>query len=167
MYSDPGSQLVGAEKELQVAWHNMNKSLIKRKCSENGMEWIFGPGDSPWYQGAVESLIKGVKRSFKVSIGNKRLSAQEFQTACTEIANLMNERPLGIKPGLDSPIQLLTPNCLLIGRCTAKNPGGWLPETGNLLTRFEIVQSVLKEFWQNWRELYAPSLVWDQKWHTI
>ena len=78
----------------------------------------------------------------------------------------MNERPLGIKPGLDSAIQLLTPNCLLIGRCTAKNPGGWLPETGNLLTRFEIVQSVVKEFWQNWRELYAPSLVWDQKWHT-
>ena len=35
-----------------------------------------------------------------------------------------------------------------------------------LITRFEIVQSIVKEFWHNWRELYAPSLVWDQKWHT-
>ena len=99
-------------------------------------------------------------------MGNKRLSLLEFHTALTEVANIMNERPIGIKPGLDSPIQLLTPNCLLMGRCTAKNPGGWLPETGNLITRFEIVQSVVKEFWTNWRELYAPTLVWDQKWHT-
>ena len=166
MYSDPGSQLVGADKELQEAWCNIDQPAIKRKCAENGMEWIFGPADSPWYQGAVESLIKGVKRSLKISIGNKRLSLPEFLTALTEIANLMNERPIGIRPGLDSPIQLLTPNCLLMGRCTAKNPGGWQPDSGNLITRFEIVQSVVKEFWHNWRELYAPSLVWDQKWHT-
>jgi hypothetical protein len=166
MYSDPGSQLVGADKELQEAWQNIDQTTIKRKSTENGMEWIFGPADSPWYQGAVESLIKGVKRSIKVCMGNHRMSASEFLTVCTEIANLMNERPLGIRPGLDSPIQLLTPNCLLMGRCTAKNPGGWQPESGSLITRFEMVQSVVKEFWHNWRELYAPSLVWDQKWHT-
>ena len=87
-------------------------------------------------------------------------------TYLNEITNLLNEQPIGIRPGLNCPIHSLTPNCLLIGRCTAKNPGGWLPETGNLISRFEIVQSVVKEFWHNWRELYAPSLVWDQKWHT-
>ena len=166
LYSDPGSQLVGADRELQEAWHNMEKSVIRKKGADNGMEWIFGPGDSPWHQGAVEALIKGVKRSMQICVGNHRMSASEFLTVCTEVANLVNERPIGVAPGQDATISLLTPNSLLMGRCVAKNPGGWQPESGNLVVRFGIVQSIVHEFWRHWRELYAPTLVWQSKWHS-
>jgi hypothetical protein len=166
IYSDPGSQLVGADRELQEAWLKMDKSPITKLSTDKGMQWHFGPADSPWYQGAVESLIKGVKRSIMISVGKSRLSAAEFLTVCTEVANIMNERPVGIVPGFDSPINLFTPNLLLIGRCTAKNPGGWQPEGGSLIKRYEMVQNITAEFWKHWRELYAPTLVWDKKWHT-
>ena len=166
IYSDPGSQLVGAERELQEAWLKMDKSQITKVGTDKGMQWHFGPADSPWYQGAVESLIKGVKRSMIISVGKSRLSPAEFLTLCTEVANIMNERPVGIMPGSDSPINLFTPNLLLIGRCTAKNPGGWQPDCGALIKRYEVVQSICQEFWRHWRQLYAPTLVWDKKWHT-
>ena len=47
MYSDPGSQLIGAEEELRNAWQNMDEGELRKKGVQNGMNWIFGPADSP------------------------------------------------------------------------------------------------------------------------
>jgi len=166
MYSDPGSQLVGADVELKEAWRKMDHSRIKQVGAEKGMSWHFSPADSSWYQGAVESLISGVKRTFKIVMSkNFRLSASEFLTACTEVANMLNERPLGNCTSPDSHLNILTPNCLLLGRATSKNPGGWQP-TQNVKSRFAYVQQVTQEFWSHWIMTYAPSLVWQRKWHT-
>ncbi len=61
VYSDPGSQLVAAEKELKEAWKSIVHQSLHKKGVENGLTWVFGPADSPWYQGAVESMVKGAK----------------------------------------------------------------------------------------------------------
>ena len=63
MYSDPGSQLVGANTELVNAWKDINLDTLKKHGSEFGLRWVFGPADSPWYQGAVESLVKSSKKA--------------------------------------------------------------------------------------------------------
>ena len=89
MYSDPGSQLIGAEKESRNAWQNMDEDELRKKGVQNGMNWIFGPTDSPWYQGAVESLIKISKRAIIFAVGKRRLSVPEFLTVCTEVANFL------------------------------------------------------------------------------
>ena len=155
LYSDPGTQLVGANNEL--------KQAIVKSGSENGMEWVFGVPDSPWHQGAVESLIKSVKRTLDFSIHNQRLSGPEFLTVCSEAANLINARPLGLLPDLESNINILTPNCLLLGRATASNPNSWQPDT-SLNTRHNLVTAIGNQFWQHWLELFAPSLVYRPKW---
>jgi hypothetical protein len=166
MFSDPGSQLVAADSELREAWNSIDHSRIEHIGAEKGMTWHFGPGDSSWYQGAVESLISGVKRSLKFTMSkNFRLSSNEFMTVCYEVANVLNERPLGTCPGPDSPINILTPNCLLLGRATAKNPGGWQPIT-DVKSRFTYTQQVADEFWKHWTQHYIPTLVHQQKWHT-
>ena len=119
MFSDPGSQLAGADSELKSAWKNMDQDKIKYVGAEMGMTWHFGPADASWYQGAVESLIAGVKRTFKIIMSKElRFSVSEFLTMCTEVANILNERPLGTLSGADSEVNILTPNCLLIGRAT-------------------------------------------------
>jgi hypothetical protein len=166
MYSDPGSQLVGADAELKQAWTQMDHDRIKNVGADHGMSWHFGPAGSSWYQGAVESLIAGVKRTFKVVMAkNYRMSASEFLTVCVEVANVLNERPLGTCASPDSHINILTPNCLLVGRATSKNPGGWQP-THDLKSRFSYVQQITQEFWNHWITIYAPTLVWQRKWHT-
>lgn len=146
-------------------WRRMDKGPIKTTSTENGLQWEFGPGDSPWYQGAAESLIKTVKRCFKFSMSNRRLSPTEFLTICTEAANTLNERPLGLLPDSDSEINILTPNCQLIGRPFIKNPGSWNTDY-SLRGRLALVNTVSDDFWRKWTELYAPTLIHHQKWHT-
>ena len=156
LFSDPGSQLVSADKDLK-------ESLIKAGA-DNGMEWEFGAPDSPWHQGAAESLIKTAKRALDYSIHNQRLSVPEFLTVCTEAANLINERPIGLLPDVNSKINVLTPNCLLLGRACATNPNAWQPDT-SLSTRHNLVTAIGTQFWEHWVEFFAPTLVYRQKWH--
>ena len=129
-------------------------------------DWVFGPPDSPWHQGAVESLIKAAKRVIHFAVSTQRLSVPEFLTVCSEVSNLLNERPIGVKPSTDSTINILTPNSLLLGRATASNPLGCQPYETNIATRYHLVQSVVKDIWKRWTELYAPTLVAQSKWHT-
>ena len=82
------------------------------------------------------------------------------------MSNLLNERPIGVKPSVDSTINVLTPNSLLLGRATASNPLGWQPYDASIVTRYHLVQSVVEDFWKRWTELYAPALVVQRKWHT-
>jgi hypothetical protein len=164
IYSDPGSQLVGAEKEVAVAWREMGKENMIKVSTEHGTEWVFGPADSPWYQGAAEALVKTVKRGLRFSLSGKKLTATEFSTACYEVSNLVNKQPLGLAPAADSDISILTPNCLLLGRPFAKNPGSW-ESTTSLKGRLQLVASVVADFWVKWKELFVPTLVAQNKWY--
>ena len=110
IYSDPGSQLVAAEKELAQAWNSMAKDEIYRTSTDHGTLWIFSPADRPWRQGPVEALIKFTKRCFAFSMANHRLTPPEFNTLCYRISNTLNERPLGTSGADDSCISVLTPN---------------------------------------------------------
>ncbi|CAB4001319.1 Hypothetical predicted protein [Paramuricea clavata] len=87
-------------------------------------------------------------------------------TVCSEATNLLNERPIGTLPTADSELNILTPNSVLLGRATAKNPGGWQPNGNNSGKHYHVVQIVTDEFWKKWTELYAPALVIHRKWNT-
>ena len=163
LYSDPGSQLIGAEKELTNMWKDLNSEDIYRTCLENGTQWIFGPADSSWHQGAVESLVKAAKRALKFSMNDQRLSASELLTVFTETANLLNERPIGKLPSNDSELEILTPNSLLIGRASAKNPAKWTNDV-SIKGRIGLIGRIVQQFWDCWTKLYAPSLVYQYKW---
>ena len=78
MYSDPGTQLVGASSELVQAWKDLDHDAIAKVGADSGMEWKFGPADCPWYQGAVEILVKAAKRALDLSVRGIRLSVPEI-----------------------------------------------------------------------------------------
>ena len=164
IYSDPGSQLIGADRELTDAWKQMDKGRLIQKSASAGTKWIFGAADSPWHQGAAESLVKTVKKCLQFAVHSQRLSPAEYLSVAYEVANLVNERPIGHRPALDSSITILTPNMLLLGRSTANNTEMKLPVASSLTARFTLVQSVSDEFWRRWTELYAPSMVRQNKW---
>ena len=54
IYRDPGSQLVGADRELKEAWNKIDREVLHRDGAQNGLMWLFGPADSPWNQGKVD-----------------------------------------------------------------------------------------------------------------
>ena len=163
IYSDPGSQLKGAEDDLSEVWRKIDLKKLQALGAQKGLKWSFGPTDAPWYQGTVESLIKIAKKAISLAVGTSRLSGPELLTVMTEAANLINERPIGYMPSSDSTINILTPNSLLLGRSTAINPGGYDPHP-SLRSRVTLVQKITDQFWQKWIELYAPTLVHQSKW---
>ena len=167
VYSDPGTQLVGASAEITAAWDALNDDGIVTKLSQNGTRWVFGPADSPWYQGAAEALIKSAKSAVNMALRDthkgSRLSLAELLTVFTEAANLLNERPIGFKPSIDNPITILTPNSLLLGRSFSVNPGNF-DSSLSLFSRLTLVNDVVNTFWHNWTQLYAPTLIKQTKW---
>ena len=163
--SDPGSQLVAADKELKTAWQKMNFTSIRKECTDHGADWEFSPADSPHYQGLTEALIKSVKRAVKVMYSHgMRLSWQEYVTVGHQAANMVNSRPLGVLGEVGDVISVLTPNALLLGRNTSDNPGCW-PESKDM-PRLCEVNELVDRFWRKWIEVCRPALVMEKKWNT-
>ena len=165
--SDPGSQLENAAGSLE-SWFMAMKNQLESFASNSNFQWKISPADSPWRQGQSEVRIKMLKRLIRVSVGVTRLTPSELQTVLFEVANLSNDRPIGMNkcPDADGTFRVLTPNCLILGRSQHK-----LPDDANLANylnhaeRYRLVQDVTSEFWSRWCTEVTPQSVIRQKWH--
>ena len=95
---------------------SLSKIDIKLQDSRVGTEWRFHPPDEPHANGAIESMVKVVKRALLLAISNSVLSFSELQTVCCEAAELVNERPLSVsqlRASEDLPLDYICPNQLL------------------------------------------------------
>ena len=166
LYSDPGSQLTGAGAEVKEVWANINTDQIKSNPVFKGALWQFSPANSPHRQGLVESLIKSVKRAFKI-LENRVLSFFEMSTLFTRIADLVNSRPIGrIKQDLASgDITVLTPNSLLLGRGCAI-PNANITLTSKLAPKLREIEEIVTKFWDRWIPIVRPSVTFLKKWDT-
>ena len=166
MFSDRGSQLRAADKELKGAVVGMDESAMMEFSCNNAFEWEFCSPDAPWQNGCSEALIKSVKKALKISIGEQVLTYSEFQTVLLECANLVNERPIGRHPTSPEDGVYLSPNDLLLGRATIRVPHGPFAMSVSKYQRFRFVQKLTDAFWRRWTENYFPSLIIQQKWHA-
>ena len=136
--------------------------------ADEGMSWSFNKSsDAPWQNGCSEALIKTVKRLMNLSIGNNTLTFSELQSVLFQIANLINERPIGIKPGCNLDMgTYLSPNDLLLGRTSNKVAWGSWDHSPNHRKRLEFMQSIVSSFWKKWMRDYFPTLLVREKWHV-
>ena len=116
IYSDSGTQLVGANRQLQENSHVLSQKHLSEELAFKGIRWEFAPGCAPWRQACAESLIASVKKCLFFAIGCQILSVTEFQTVLFEAANLLNDRPIGRHPTQPEDGFYLSPNSLLLGR---------------------------------------------------
>ena len=137
LYSDNGPQLVSANEELR----NMTKGWDMKKLEEfgvvEGLKWEFTPADAPWQNGISEALIKSVKRAITTAISQKIMIFSELQTVCFEVANLINERPIGRHLTTPEDGAFLCPNNILLGRASARIPSGPFEGDGHV-TSFRV-----------------------------
>ena len=174
--SDPGSQLVRASKELTEWRQGWDQNQLIRFGASKGLDWKFIMANSQHQNGAAEVMVKMVKsiqKSLFRVMGDTKLSLNEMFTLLAEVSNLINERPIGIKPNDKSGTDYLSPNSLLLGRCSARiSAGPFEPDqvfTDNpkaVKSRFLLVQAITNQFWKVWLKLYFPSLLIRQKWHA-
>ena len=62
IWSDNGTNLVGAEKELRKALSNFDNSKIQNTMLEGGINWTFNPPGASHHGGVWERMIRSVRR---------------------------------------------------------------------------------------------------------
>ena len=98
MTSDNGTQLVGAVAELRNMVRGLDAKKLREFSAERGMEWRFITSGAPHQNGCAEALVKSVKIALKKATGETTLTPFELYTLLLEVANLVNERPIGRIP---------------------------------------------------------------------
>ena len=154
---DSGSNLLAANKEIRnwrLGWKE--EDLVRFGCIKR-LEWSFVMPSSQHQNGSAEVMIKyvkGLRDSYLCSLGETKLTYNEMNTMM-EVANLCNERLIGIKPNIDSDPEFLSPNSLFLGRCSERiaggpfvSGGGGLDDPGVLKSRFLLVQALTDKFWK-------------------
>ncbi|GFS88528.1 reverse transcriptase domain-containing protein [Trichonephila clavipes] len=71
---------------------------------------------SPNFGGLWEAGVKSIKRYFKRTVGDARLTLEQFITITTQIENILNSRPLTPMSSDPNDFAVLTPGHFLIGR---------------------------------------------------
>ena len=119
MYSDPGKNFIGASTELKKFTASISEKDLQMQGGKVGTKWNFHPPDAPHANGAIEIMVKMVKKALFVTTHDSVLSFTELQTVCFEAAEIVNERPLAIhhtRGNEDLNLNYLCPNQLLLGR---------------------------------------------------
>ena len=69
-------------------------------------------------------VAKGVIKSFMKALGSTVFTVNELITLLDECSNLVNERPIGIRPNSQTDMEYLSPNSLLLGRSSERIVSG-------------------------------------------
>ena len=107
---------------------------------------------------------RGVKRCFTFSMGVQRRSLLEFHTVCYEEENILNERPLGRIPDAGSEVKSLTPNSLLLGRCTSSILDNSQLNIQSSRSCRGLVNQVSEKLWEKRVESFVPTMIGKSKW---
>ncbi len=164
LYSDCGTNFVGADKVLQIFFKQENERLQNHFVNK-GTQWHFNPPSSPHQGGLWEAGVKSVKKHFYRVVGQQTLTFEQFSTLLCKIEACLNSRPLCALSSEPGDLDALTPGHFLIG-CPLNN----IPEPDvthlkqNRLGYWELVKQMTQHFWKRWSQEYLTSLQQRFKW---
>lgn len=158
IYSDKGSNFVGADGELRAAITNWNQKQIHDELLQKGCQWIFQPPKASHASGVWERLIRSTRRALKAILGQSLVDEEVLPTVLTEVESILNSRPLCAASDDPNDCEPLTPNHLLLQRavCTLP-PGSFVKEDIFARKKWRHVQILADHFWKRWLRV-RPSL---------
>ncbi|XP_075157794.1 uncharacterized protein LOC142231060 [Haematobia irritans] len=168
IYSDCGTNFVGASKELKILFNRSSKSLpddLRHALSLNCTNWHFIPPASPNFGGLWEAGVKSVKHHLKRIVNDRLLNFEELSTLLCQIESCLNSRPLCPLSADPTDFEALTPAHFLIGEPTNSVPEESLLDTSsNRLSRWKNIEKMKQHFWKRWHSEYINRLQARPKW---
>lgn len=140
----------------------MSARIGEIQSNADPSEWKHFPGE--------ENVADDISRGIYVGDLNGRWSnGPEFlqkpeELWPQEVANLVNQRPIGRIPNHPDDGKYICPNDILLGRASSEVPQGPFKETQNPRHRVEFLQKIVDSFWKRWNRDVFPSLVPRKQW---
>ncbi|XP_031333712.1 uncharacterized protein LOC116163752 isoform X1 [Photinus pyralis] len=116
IYSDNGTNFVGASKILEQVQPIVQGKDVQEESTSIGTQWHFIPPASPHIGGIWESGVKSLKYHLRRVIGEATLTYEELATLTQQIEACLNSRPLINTGEVVDDSMLLTPAHFLIGK---------------------------------------------------
>ena len=116
MFSDNGTNIKGAGRELKMLLSELEESKINAAVANKGVKWHFNPPLTPHFDGAHESMIKSAKKAVNAILGQADITDVELMTAIIGAEGLINSRPLTYQSANHEDDVPLTPNHFLHGQ---------------------------------------------------
>ena len=159
MYSDNGTNFQGASNELHEIYNMLHTSSqmtrIQDFLTSEGCDWKYIPPHSPHFGGLWEAAVKSMKYHLRRTLGSHIATFEELSTLLAETEACRNSRPLCALS--DDPFNLtyLSPGHFLIGEPLTQLPAAnYTNVKCNRLSRWQIYQQQLQQFWQRWSSDY-------------
>ena len=168
MFSDKGSNFVGAEKELATEWQGLDQRVIHNSLRDKGIEWQYNPPGASHRGGVWERIIRSIRKLLSAITNEQILSDEAMVTAMTEVERIINDRPL--VPVYDDPQakDILRPIDLLV---LGGSDDMHICNNTNLAELYKKswrqAQHVASTFWRRWLCEYLPLLQRRQKWTKV
>ena len=161
---DPGSQLVKGCQDMTYSFADTKQKLF----FEYGVDYIPCPVGAHYVHGKVERKIREVRKSVEIAVQNERLSVVQWETVMAQIANSINNLPIGLKNRISDleQLDLITPNRLMLGRNNERCGNAPLIICSDHKKIIETNAKIFRAWFETWLVSYVPTLVERSKWHT-
>ena len=93
IWSDNGTNFIGAEKELRECVEKWNTLNIAAELAHKGIKWRFNPTSAPHQGGIWERLVRSFKRVLYSILGTRRLRDEVLNTTFCLVEYALNHVP--------------------------------------------------------------------------
>ena len=87
-----------------------------------------------------------------------------MDTLFSQVADIVNRRPIAVKNFTDDDFQAITPNDLLLGRSRNMVPGPVYGFNDSITKRQELIEDMEQLWWDQWVKQAFPHLVPFKRW---
>ena len=144
---------------------NWDWNRISQESLESGTQWIFVQAGCQYQNGQAKRMVQVTKKTLAHVLANTLIAEKptvnyaELQTILAEVANVTNDRPIGIRNFTEEDLLPITPNHLLLGRVSMHNLT--FNEHGDLIGldgMKDYHREILRSWWTMWKEQEFPKL---------
>ncbi|XP_044583030.1 uncharacterized protein LOC123264053 [Cotesia glomerata] len=168
LYSDCGTNFVGADKELKRLFAAGSRTLreLSTLIAQDGTNWKFNPPGAPHFGGKWEAAVKSIKFHLRRTIGDSLLTLEQYSTLLAQIEAILNSRPLTPLNEDPADLAVLTPGHFLIGQSLTAIPEPSLTDLQPArLSHWEQVQQMVQHFWKRYYQDCIHRYQAISKWH--
>lgn len=165
--SDNASTFKRAEKELQIAYDNIQKEEVQALLAESKIKWEFITDRAPTQGAFWERVVQLVKRPLRKILGTNIVRFRELESILSEIELCINLRPITPLTSNECEIRALCPADFLNGyHAKARFPDTSVLAMPNRAVEQAIImtrawkkqETIMKGFWKRFRTEYLAQL---------